>query len=357
MMVCKTLARIISELDKDIVELVDDSTDIKVKEEQDVKPDTLEFLPYNANVNSDSWDGISAPLLQDGNLQVKNNQNGRSTSTSTSSISNWLFSSLNTPFPSQAPSHHEYPISSSVSPPSFSSSSSTAGQEDAHYSLEPLQKNDDMGSGNVSLHQSLNITPKTEHNHNASMSGELTPRSLAYNMPYIPSTSTSSHLSYTGNIGLPMYNTSQAFSQEVQLKWEVFDNDQNHLQPSPQTNHWTASLAEFNQSTSKGHEILSEVYQQANMPIRLMPVRTRKYTNRPSKTPMNERPYACPVKECNRRFSRSDELTRHLRIHTGITNNKSNFVQNSSFFPRTKTFSMPNLSEVLQSVRPSNNSH
>ncbi|NWW50458.1 EGR1 protein, partial [Pedionomus torquatus] len=30
-----------------------------------------------------------------------------------------------------------------------------------------------------------------------------------------------------------------------------------------------------------------------------------------------ERPYACPVESCDRRFSRSDELTRHIRIHTG----------------------------------------
>ena len=48
-----------------------------------------------------------------------------------------------------------------------------------------------------------------------------------------------------------------------------------------------------------------------------MPVRARKYPNRPSKTPLHERPYACPVSNCDRRFSRSDELTRHIRIHTG----------------------------------------
>ena len=79
----------------------------------------------------------------------------------------------------------------------------------------------------------------------------------------------------------------------------------------------TGQLADYNQSTSKGHEILSQVYQQSQLPIRLMPVRSRKYPNRPSKTPVHERPYACPVNDCDRRFSRSDELTRHIRIHTG----------------------------------------
>ena len=78
-----------------------------------------------------------------------------------------------------------------------------------------------------------------------------------------------------------------------------------------------ASLAEYNQATSKGHEILSQAYQNSPMPLKLVPVKPRKYPNRPSKTPVHERPYACPIDGCDRRFSRSDELTRHIRIHTG----------------------------------------
>ncbi|XP_070712212.1 early growth response protein 1-like [Pempheris klunzingeri] len=38
---------------------------------------------------------------------------------------------------------------------------------------------------------------------------------------------------------------------------------------------------------------------------------------RQCKTPSHERPYACPADGCDRRFSRSDELTRHMRVHTG----------------------------------------
>ncbi|XP_028896037.1 dendritic arbor reduction protein 1 isoform X2 [Zeugodacus cucurbitae] len=93
-----------------------------------------------------------------------------------------------------------------------------------------------------------------------------------------------------------------------------------HMQPPAsqgQSGYSVVQLAEYSPSTSKGHEILSQVYQQSTMPLKLVPVKPRKYPNRPSKTPVHERPYACPVENCDRRFSRSDELTRHIRIHTG----------------------------------------
>lgn len=63
--------------------------------------------------------------------------------------------------------------------------------------------------------------------------------------------------------------------------------------------------------------VLNQPYQQSASSLKLLPVKPRKYPNRPSKTPPHERPYPCPVDNCDRRFSRSDELTRHIRIHTG----------------------------------------
>lgn len=76
------------------------------------------------------------------------------------------------------------------------------------------------------------------------------------------------------------------------------------------------SQLDFDQSqTSKVPILLNQPYQQGQ--LKLLPVKPRKYPNRPSKTPPHERPYACPVENCDRRFSRSDELTRHIRIHTG----------------------------------------
>lgn len=68
--------------------------------------------------------------------------------------------------------------------------------------------------------------------------------------------------------------------------------------------------------TSSGlPSVLNQPYSQNS--LKFLPVKPRKYPNRPSKTPPHERPYPCPVESCDRRFSRSDELTRHIRIHTG----------------------------------------
>uniref|UniRef100_A0A3B5LUH4 C2H2-type domain-containing protein n=1 Tax=Xiphophorus couchianus TaxID=32473 RepID=A0A3B5LUH4_9TELE len=45
--------------------------------------------------------------------------------------------------------------------------------------------------------------------------------------------------------------------------------------------------------------------------------RARKNPAASSHGPAKEKPFTCPMESCDRRFSRSDELNRHIRIHTG----------------------------------------
>ncbi|XP_043919244.1 early growth response protein 1-B-like [Protopterus annectens] len=45
--------------------------------------------------------------------------------------------------------------------------------------------------------------------------------------------------------------------------------------------------------------------------------RTKKCLTQPGSGLPKEKPFSCPMENCTRSFSRSDELNRHLRIHTG----------------------------------------
>ncbi|GAB1598858.1 early growth response protein 1-like isoform X1 [Argonauta hians] len=95
----------------------------------------------------------------------------------------------------------------------------------------------------------------------------------------------------------------------------------NQTKSSPAASPSMMSLNTYQQTqqvtTTNTNTIAATTTATNNTPLKLYPVKPRKYPNRPSKVPPHERPYPCPVEICDRRFSRSDELTRHMRIHTG----------------------------------------
>uniref|UniRef100_A0A673AEN1 C2H2-type domain-containing protein n=1 Tax=Sphaeramia orbicularis TaxID=375764 RepID=A0A673AEN1_9TELE len=62
--------------------------------------------------------------------------------------------------------------------------------------------------------------------------------------------------------------------------------------------------------------LLPDSFAQSYTPRATKPPRARK-SPAASHGPAKEKPFTCPMESCDRRFSRSDELNRHIRIHTG----------------------------------------
>lgn len=81
-------------------------------------------------------------------------------------------------------------------------------------------------------------------------------------------------------------------------------------------NAYAVQLAEYN-GDQQGTRILSQVYQpgQAGSLILVCETTQVPESAQQDARPPNGRPRVNPVEHCDRRFSRSDELTRHIRIH------------------------------------------
>ncbi|KAG2469187.1 early growth response protein 3 [Polypterus senegalus] len=123
---------------------------------------------------------------------------------------------------------------------------------------------------------------------------------------------------------IPDYNLFHHQSEVSVMEHKPFQNvDPIRVNPPPITPLETIRAFKDKQQihpgfpSSQQHHQHQAPHHPAPQTLTFKPIRPRKYPNRPSKTPVHERPHACPAEGCDRRFSRSDELTRHLRIHTG----------------------------------------
>ncbi|GIY85581.1 early growth response protein 1 [Caerostris darwini] len=79
-----------------------------------------------------------------------------------------------------------------------------------------------------------------------------------------------------------------------------------------------ATLPGYTQSLSKDpSEILNQAFESSSVVPKLLAVQARKDPDRPKSMPVQEKRHVCHIDSCDRRFRRSDELKRHLRVHSG----------------------------------------
>ncbi|KAM4677528.1 early growth response protein 1 [Discoglossus pictus] len=133
--------------------------------------------------------------------------------------------------------------------------------------------------------------------------------SLQYPPPAYPATKTSFQVPMIPDYLFPQQQGDVSLVPPDQKPFQAVENRTHQPSLTP-----LSTIKAFaTQTVSHDLKTINSTYQSQL----IKPSRMRKYPNRPSKTPPHERPYACPVESCDRRFSRSDELTRHIRIHTG----------------------------------------
>ncbi|KAJ8961987.1 hypothetical protein NQ314_005769, partial [Rhamnusium bicolor] len=297
-----------------------------LREEENTNHSSLSMYPHSSNnmaklQHRSIYTSAGSPNIS-GNIQMQNASplgiSSQNMAHSPSAVNQWLLSSGDKPmYPSmfgllqgtsQSPQQQQYP----------SATPSPAGtQYDDRSQAEQLMLSMDCTS-NLALKQPPSYPSCSATS--TSLQLDMQQQDLVYSRVGQPLVaSTGKYQWETQDYGSPQNTSALVVPGPSSLvpKQEPFSATCSGDLGQTSNPSYGVQLAEYNPSTSKGHEILSQVYQQSPIPLKLVPVKPRKYPNRPSKTPVHERPYACPVENCDRRFSRSDELTRHIRIHTG----------------------------------------
>ncbi|XP_030635821.1 early growth response protein 1 [Chanos chanos] len=196
------------------------------------------------------------------------------------------------------------PPSSSTSPSASSSSSSSSSSQvsSLNCSIQQTEPNPIYSAAPTYTSASPDIFPEPGANFPSAVGGSLQYPPPAY--PTAKACSTSFPVPMIPDYLFPQQQSEISLVPPDQKPFQTQAGQQPSLTP-------LSTIKAF--ATQTGSQDLKTVYQSQL----IKPSRMRKYPNRPSKTPPHERPYACPVETCDRRFSRSDELTRHIRIHTG----------------------------------------
>ncbi|XP_030644214.1 early growth response protein 4 [Chanos chanos] len=116
------------------------------------------------------------------------------------------------------------------------------------------------------------------------------------------------------SFGSPMFNYPAPLmdaSSNSLLKPSMFPNIELQTLSSQCDATYTSSTIDSILYSSLLPESFSQTYTRAQKPPRV------RKSNANSNGPAKEKPFTCPMENCDRRFSRSDELNRHIRIHTG----------------------------------------
>lgn len=192
--------------------------------------------------------------------------------------------------PSHMPSMSDYP-NSGYSTPGFyqplSSSSNYSNKEPPMYSNDPI---------------------KTEHDFYQRKQ-----------MPYNAPNASTSNLLCEAKLVLSVRPAGQTrpmeqFSSHLNMPSTFCFDPTPTPQYQPSSFNATDSYENFSMaSTSAEYHPIS-----STTPVsRKVPTRPRGGNKRPGGRSASERPYPCPHDNCGKRFSRTDELHRHARIHTG----------------------------------------
>ncbi|GFR61219.1 early growth response protein 1-like [Elysia marginata] len=314
--------------------VVPDSVHTSVDNQQQHQSQFMSILPNIASPASSRFSTVQSPMSQTGSVtpsEIQQHQLDTTTEAFTSGFASPVSSSAHsTPEPGQAVSS-EQSVSFTTPPPSYTQTlamnilpAELALKQPPTYRSDRQQAEPDHFlnyPAPTSLPDSMfqmQIAEMAGKSQQSPLGSDLKwpimpPSSVGSSHPQLPDfcalqASSGQSLMTSAQFQMPVIKTEPASELDTDSMY-MHNSNLDFDRPD-------VAAAQSEKPTSSGlASVVGTPYQQT--PLKFLPVKQRKYPNRPSKTPPHERPYPCLVENCDRRFSRSDELARHIRIHTG----------------------------------------